>query len=304
MKRVLIVVVGFILSLLLNSCFSKYILTDKELDEHYAQKNFKPVHHSLNYSNKKVHFVEFGDTSKPLLLLIHGAPGAWYTWMNFTDDDSVRANFHVIAIDRLGYGKSNYGKAEKDIMAQVCSVQSVIDKFPNKQLVIVGRSYGAPIAAVLAAMNESRCTNLFLFSPVVSPHKEKMYWFSGLGRVFFVKWMLPKALNVATAEKYAHVNQMKQLLGFYPDVKANTVIVAGEKDWVAHPSNFKVCDSLVCGPQKRKILIKEGDHFLTFKYPKTLSSLMYRPFESINEEQVNLSAKAENTEKQAISKKR
>ncbi|MDZ4665760.1 MAG: alpha/beta hydrolase [Bacteroidota bacterium] len=304
MNRLVIVGVGILIALSLNSCFSKYILTDKELEEHYAQKNFKPVHHSLNYAKKKLHYVEFGDSSKPLLLLIHGAPGAWYTWMNFTDDDSVRTNFHVIAIDRLGYGKSNYGKAERDIMEQVCSIQSVIDQFPNKQLLITGRSYGAPIAAVLAAMNERRCTSLYLFSPVISPYKEKMYWFSGLGKVFFVKWMLPKALNVATVEKYAHVSQMKQLLAFYPEVKANTVIVAGEKDWVAHPSNYKVCDSLVCGPQKRKVLIKEGNHFLTFQYPKTLSSLIYKPFAAINEEQVNLNAKAETTEKQAISKKR
>jgi surfactin synthase thioesterase subunit len=304
MKRALILGVGSLLVLSLHSCFSKYILSDKELNDHYAQKNYKPIYHSLNFNTRKLHYAEFGDSSKPLLLLIHGAPGAWYTWMNFTDNDSIRNNFHVIAIDRLGYGKSNYGKAEKDIMAQVCSIQSVIEKYPNKQLILVGRSYGAPIAAALAAMNENRCKNLYLFSPVISPYKEKMYWFSGLGKVFFVKWMLPKALNVATVEKYAHLTQMKQLLSYYPEVKANTVIVAGEKDWVAHPSNYKVCDSLVCQPEKRKILIKEGDHFLTFQYPKTLTSLIYSPFESINEAQVNLSILAEITEKQALKKRR
>jgi pimeloyl-ACP methyl ester carboxylesterase len=282
-----------ILCLLLNSCFSRYILTDKEITEHYEQKDYKPVFHSLKYANSKIHYVEFGDTSKPLLVLIHGAPGAWYTWMNFIDNDSIRKNFHVLAIDRLGYGKSNYGKAEKDIMVQVCSIQSVIDEYPNKEINITGRSYGAPIAAALAAINDTRCKNLYLFSPVMSPYNEKMYWFSGLGKSPVINWMLPKALNVATAEKYAHLRQMKQLLGFYCHIKANTVIVAGDNDWVAHPSNYNLCDSLVCTAQKKKIYITNGDHFLTANYPNTMTSLIYKPFGTINEQQVNISAQAE-----------
>ncbi len=293
-----------IICLLLNSCFSRYILTDKEIKQHYSTKNYKPVYHSLKYANSKIHYVEFGDTAKPLLVLIHGAPGAWYTWMNFIDNDSIRNNFHVLAIDRLGYGKSNYGKAEKDIMVQICSIQSVIDQYPNKELNITGRSYGAPIAAALAALNGDRCKNLYLFSPVLSPYSEKMYWFSGLGKSPAINWMLPKALNVATAEKYAHLRQMKQLVGFYPQVKANTVIVAGDKDWVADPSNYRLCDSLVCNTPKKRVCISNGDHFLTFKYPNTMTSLIYRPFETINETQVNLRAQVEHPGKSPAVRKR
>lgn len=305
MKKVLLfgTVLAFI-SLLLNSCFSRYILKDREIAEYYTHKNYKPVYHSLKYANANVHYVEFGDTSKPLLVLIHGAPGAWYTWMNIIDNDSIRKNFHVLAIDRLGYGKSNYGKAEMDIMVQVGSIQTVIDQYPGKELNITGRSYGAPIAAALAAINDDRCKNLYLFSPVISPFKEKMYWFSGLAKTSLAKAILPAALNVATTEKYAHLKQMKQLLAFYPLVKANTLIVSGDKDWVAHSSNYRVCDSLVCTPQKKRVYIKNGDHFLTFNYPNTMTSLIYKPFESINEEDANICAMAENSGKPPIMRKR
>lgn len=297
--RTKIYVVGiiFLVSFFLHSCFSRYILTDKEIDSYYSLRNYKPIHHSLPYFNKTIHYVEFGDTSKPLLVLIHGAPGAWYTWRNMIDIDSLRNNFHVLAIDRLGYGKSNYGKVEKDIHAQICAIQLIIDKYPERELNITGRSYGAPIAAALAAINEARCKNLYLFSPVISPYKEKMYWFSGIAKTSLVQLMLPKALNVASAEKYAHLVQMQQLLSFYPQIKANTVIVAGEKDWVAHPSNYKVCDSLLCTPKKKGIYIKNGDHFLTFSYPNTMTSLIYKPFEGLDNEKINLSANAETAKK-------
>lgn len=303
-RRVVVGVVVGTASLLFSSCFSKYILTDKEIDAHYAHKNYKPVHHELEYNNGTIHYVEFGDASKPLLILIHGAPGAWYTWMNIIGNDSIRANFHVLAIDRLGYGKSNYGRAEKDIMQQVCSIQSVLDQYPAKELNLTGRSYGAPIAAALAAINEERCKNLYLFSPVISPYKEKMYWFSGLARTTLVRAILPKALNVATDEKYAHLRQMRQLLSLYPNVKANTLIVAGDKDWVAHPTNYYICDSLVCSPQKKRVFIKNGDHFLTFNYPNTMTRLIYRPFETLNEEEANFCATLESGDKEQNRRKR
>jgi hypothetical protein len=87
-------------------------------------------------------------------------------------------------------------------------------------------------------------------------------------------------------------------------VKANTVIVSGNKDWVADPSNYRLCDSLVCNTTKKKVCIQNGDHFLTFNYPNTMTSLIYKPFESINETQVNLSAQAEHPGKNPVMRKR
>ncbi len=271
------------ISLLLNSCFSKYIYTEKEINQHYKNKNYKPVFNQITYNNQQLYYAEFGDTAKPLLLLIHGAPAAWYTWMNFTDNDSLRTKYHILAIDRLGYGKSNYGKAQLDIHEQICAIQYIIDKYPHKQLNLAGRSYGAPIAAALANINQKNCSNLYLFSPVISPYKEKKYWFSGMAKAAPVKWFLPKALNVASAEKYAHLKQMNELLNHYPGIKSNVIIVAGKKDWVADSSNFRICDSLICSPNKKKILLENADHFLTFNYPLTMAALLYTPFHHFNE---------------------
>jgi pimeloyl-ACP methyl ester carboxylesterase len=272
----------------LSSCFSRYLYSDKEIEEYYRHKNYKPISHFVCYNDRPLHFVEFGDTTKPLLILIHGAPGAWYTWMNFVDIDSLRENFHLLIVDRPGYGKSNYGKVNKNINDQICSIQAVIDHYPNKEIVLAGRSYGAPIAAALAAINQSRCQNLILYSPVLSPYKEKTYWFSGLGKFFLVQWMLPKALNVATAEKFAHVTQMKQILSYYPQIKANTTIVSGKQDWVAHSSNHRICDSLIKVENKRELLLGNAGHFLTFECPNTMASLIYKPFEPLELKQVEL----------------
>lgn len=285
-----------LITIVFSSCFSRYIYSDKEINAYYKDKEYKPHSRFVCYNNKQVHFVEFGDTTKPILLLIHGAPGAWYTWMNFVDNDSLREKFHLIIVDRPGYGKSNYGKPTKNINDQICSIQSVIDLYPNKEILLAGRSYGAPIAAALAALNQTRCQSLVLYSPVLSPYKEKTYWFSGLGKFFLIQWMLPKALNVATAEKFAHVSQMKQILSYYPQIKAKTTIVSGKQDWVAHPSNHHICDSLINTSNKRELLLSNAGHFLTFECPNTMASLIYKPFESLALKQIELKVEQEMSE--------
>lgn len=267
----------------LSSCFSKFIYTDKEINHYYKNKNYKPVFNKIQFANQQLHYAQFGDTTKPLLVLIHGAPGAWYTWMNFSDNDSLRENYHILAIDRLGYGKSNYGKPQLDIHQQICAIQYLIDMYPNKPLYLVGRSYGAPIAAALANINQKNCSHLFLYSPVLSPYKEKKYWFSGIAKSAPVKWFLPKSLNVASAEKYAHVQQMKSILNYYSGISSNVLIVSGKKDWVADSSNFRICDSLICTKSKKKILIEDAGHFLTFEYPNSMSALLYTPFNDLSE---------------------
>jgi pimeloyl-ACP methyl ester carboxylesterase len=274
-------ILGFVLAgpLFFTSCFSRFVITDKKIEDYYREKSYKPLFRELQHRGKTIHFAEFENPEKPLLLLIHGAPGAWYTWRNVIDLDTIRNNFHVIAIDRPGYGKSNYGEFEPDIHLQIDLIQQVINLYPDNPLYLAGRSYGAPIAVALASQNTHQTKRLLMFSPVLSPFHEKKYWFSSMGKWKLVRWMLPKALNVATDEKYAHLNQMRSLLPLYPLVKSETFIISGEKDWVAHSQNFLVADSLLSEAPKQKVLLKNAGHFLTFQYPISMGKAIYRPFD-------------------------
>ena len=262
----------------LSSCFSKFVWSDEKTDKFYRQKPYRPVYHFLEHNGKQIHYAEFGNHSKPLLILIHGAPGAWYTWRNIIDLDTIRSNFHIIAIDRPGYGKSGGGKFEPQISVQIEMVQQIINQYPGKEIYLAGRSYGAPIATALASQNKLRTRRLLLYSPVLSPFHEKTYWFSSLGKKRLIRRLLPDAMNVATDEKFAHLSQMKTLLQVYPGVEAETCIISGDKDWVAHPENFKVSDSLLCNAKKCSVLVKNNGHFLTFLYPKSMSMAIYEPF--------------------------
>ncbi|GLG96283.1 Epoxide hydrolase 4 [Gryllus bimaculatus] len=54
--------------------------------------------------NIKLHYVENGDSSKPLMLFVHGFPELWYSWRHQIKEFS--SDYWTIALDMRGYGES------------------------------------------------------------------------------------------------------------------------------------------------------------------------------------------------------
>lgn len=266
----------FVVMGVFNACMSKYIYSEGEIREHYKHKNFTPCFTTAAYNGKTIHYAQTGIDSLPTILFIHGGPGAWYGWMEYLDDDTLRKNYNLIAVDRLGYGKSEYGKVELSTEEQAGAIKKVLEHFPkSKKVILVGRSYGAPIAALIARDLGSQVEKLVLISPVVTPDKEKFYWFSGLGRSKLINWMLPKMFNVATEEKYGHANEMRRILPEWKKVTCPTVIVTGAKDWVADTSNFHLADTLLKNARaKKKYWLPDAGHFITFEKKEFVKNLL------------------------------
>src|SRR5512143_1447522 len=106
--------------LVLDACHLPVrVLSDEQIAKHYANRRTKPQLKYINYKNFHIHHAVVGDSTKPLLLIIHGAPGAWYSSMKLLDDSDMQKNFRMVSVDRVGFGKSNYGVSEPSIQAHV-----------------------------------------------------------------------------------------------------------------------------------------------------------------------------------------
>jgi len=64
------------------------------------------THRMVEANGQRLHVVEAGDPSKPLLLLLHGFPECWYSWRWWLAS-SLRRTHHVVAYDARGYGESS-----------------------------------------------------------------------------------------------------------------------------------------------------------------------------------------------------
>src|SRR5690349_5748273 len=99
-----------LISFVASGCFRRWVMTDKQVAKYYASKPIKPVYFSVENDSVKMFCAITGSDTLPPLILIHGAPGAWYGSRMMLDDTILQNRFHIIAVDRLGYGKSRFHK--------------------------------------------------------------------------------------------------------------------------------------------------------------------------------------------------
>ncbi len=108
-----------------------------------------------------------GDEQAPTALLLHGLPGAAEDWNRLSDE--LAGSFHVVAIDRPGYG----GSAEEalPVPAQVDLYAEVLAEVADGPALVAGHSYGAIPAAELASRFPAAVGALVLLAPAVGEHR-------------------------------------------------------------------------------------------------------------------------------------
>lgn len=262
----------------LTSCFSKYRTTAREVRRHYANVT-KPQVQCLKNDTLCIQVASTGADTLPLLLLIHGAPGAWWGYMNMLDDTALQKRFHIVSVDRLGYGKS-WLKRRRPVESIDTQAKALLWAFElnksDEPAIILGRSYGAPIAATMASMVPEKVKQLIMVSPVIDPDNEKFYWFSKYGRSRFIQLFLPREFNVATAEKYKHAEELRKMKPVWNKLTMPVVVIQGGNDWIGDPINIEYAKKNIPSLQSQFITIPKAGHMLTFSHLDMIKQLLLR----------------------------
>jgi len=122
--------------------------------------------HFAAVDGASLHYQEFGDPTKPTMLLIHGYTASAYAW-NTTAPKLADQGFHVIAVDLLGFG---YSEKPYSFDYSIESQARMISRFMNRlgigRATVVGSSYGGAVAATLALDYPERVEKLVLVNAV------------------------------------------------------------------------------------------------------------------------------------------
>ncbi|AKK25711.1 alpha/beta fold hydrolase [Mycobacterium sp. EPa45] len=114
------------------------------------------IHRMLNCQGTRIHAVEEGEG--PLVVLVHGFPESWYSWRHQIPALAA-AGYRVLAIDQRGYGQSSKYRVQTAyrIKELASDIVGVIDACGEKQAVVVGHDWGAPVAWTFAWLHPDRC---------------------------------------------------------------------------------------------------------------------------------------------------
>ncbi len=261
--------------ILWQGCF-KFRTSDPKVLEAFEQKGINVRIHNFYYSkDKKIHYVEAGDTTAPSIYFVHGTPGSWNNFQDFLSDSLLGTQYRMIALDRPGFGYSNFGKAET-METQVDAFNRLIKEKDNGQpMVLVGHSLGGPIIVGMSAKDTGIAHTLLIIAGSVSPELEpKESWRKPLGSPFF-SWLAPGAMRPSNEEMLdfkKYVNSMPDALG---NITAEVYIMHGTKDMFVPYGNVDYAQKHLTKAKNVYTIKLEGEnHFLPWTRFSSLKDLL------------------------------
>lgn len=203
------------------------------------------------------------DKNLPPLVLIHGSPGDLYNYRYFLTNPQLQDKYKIISIDRPGFGHSGNGKPERSLVKQAQAVKKVLDaESAGQPAVVLGHSYGGSVAARLAMDYPQQVSGLILAAAAVDPQLERNKWFQYPANVFFVRWVLPNALDVANQEICALKEELQEMAPLWNRITAPTLIVHGGKDELVPVENAHYAQQKITNAPVSMAIAPEGNHFV------------------------------------------
>ena len=208
---------------------------DHSLKEYFDKLGVDFQIHRLNFEGRTLRYVSTGieQDSAPILLFIHGAPGNLDNFKAYLADYDLKTRFRLISMDRLGYGGSDYGKSETDILTQARSAEKILNQYQGSKAIVAGYSYGGPIAGKLASIRPDLINGLVLIAPLNDPYNEPMKWYSKLSNTKFIRYFMPGLINVASDEKMTHAQELRKIEDDWKSIECPVLYIHGNEDGLA-----------------------------------------------------------------------
>lgn len=253
-----------VIIVLINLAAGFFRMPDKKVSKHFEEAGVDYKINRADYCGAPIRWIESGDlTSGTLIFFQHGAPGGFGDFSDYMIDSTLVNNARMVTMDRLGYGYSHYGKGEPSIIEHVKAAKFVMDQYQPDTIILVGYSYGGPIAGSFAGRHPEKLKALLMLAPVNAPDGERIFWFNPVFKTRIAKWLLPKFIEVANVEKLAHAEALRAIAEDWKKIKVPVKHLHCMDDWIA-PFDYNTSWSKQHIPKDQLELITwEGDsHFL------------------------------------------
>jgi pimeloyl-ACP methyl ester carboxylesterase len=226
-----------LITLLTSSCLQLRWSDDRTLFE--FEKN--GVNTRIFYYDtlgKSTRVILCGSDSLPTLLMIHGSPSSSKIFNSYLQNQDLLKRFRLVAIDRQGYGYSNFGKPETNILKQAELLLPLTRILNNNQpLILLSSSYGGPVSAAVAMLRPDAIDGLIMVAPALQAETEKYFWFNKPLATFPMNLIAPKTFRVANKEKLAHAEELKKLYPYYNLINCPVIFMQGKQDDIVSIGN-------------------------------------------------------------------
>jgi pimeloyl-ACP methyl ester carboxylesterase len=235
-KRYIAYVLVFSYIIMCQACMT--MRTSAKATKAYFGKAKTPyIDKTADFGSYKIHYIETGNPENPTLFFIHGSPGSWDAYKSYLSDTLLLRKYRMIAIDRPGFGYSNYGRAQ-DLSRQSAQIYSFIKTIDNhKPMVLIGHSLGGPVVVKLATENPDKYKHLVILAGSVDPKAETPENWRPVLMTIPLRYLIPGAMRPANDELWWLKTDLVAMKPFLKNITSDVTIIHGTKDPLVPYSN-------------------------------------------------------------------
>jgi pimeloyl-ACP methyl ester carboxylesterase len=201
------------------------------------------------------------------IVVVTGAPSWAEYWSSALA--AVGSQREMVVVDRPGFGCSEPAHAVVDLMIQTQALSPLLDGAPGQRVLLVGQSYGAAIATLMAAAQPDKVDALVLLSGLFGEMGPTASRLVDLGRR--VQGVIPRDLRNAIAEVRAQPPQLGVVREALSRLAMPIHIVHGEDDDFAPVAAARALAEALSGQTNvRFAAVPHANHFLNEGPPELL----------------------------------
>ena len=262
--------------LLLAQCFiMRNRWSDKKAYGVFKSKDVPLTIYDTVINKHHLHYAVCGPDTLPTLVFIHGSPGSWMNYMKFMWDTAMRKKFRVVAIDRPGFGYSDFGKA-MHLQDQCKMIMPVLEKLKTGQpMFLAGHSLGGPVVVKLAADNPSLFKTVVIIAGAIDINQEAKETWRHIMNVRPLYWALPGAFGPSNTELLYLKKDLLPLQNDFKNITCNVLFVHGDKDtWVPIKNIAYGTTMMVHAASIKADTIHGADHQIPWKNQDRLKEIL------------------------------
>lgn len=224
---------------------------------------FTPTVNCYEVGRQRIQYLHIGDTTLPLIVLVHGSPGSSDAYMDYLKDLELLKKAQLVAVDRPGFGYSNLGKTQRSLKMQAEAFLPILEKYHTGKTILVGHSFGGPVISRMAMDFPKLVDGMVIVAGSIDPDLEPNEWWRKPLNWRILRWLLPKALRVCNQEILPLEGELRKMLPLWEKITVPVTVIQGEKDNLVPKGNADFAKKMLVNSPKVKIeIIEGGNHFI------------------------------------------
>ena len=208
------------------------------------------------------------------IVFIHGTPATAAIFGEQFRHPFPGAN--LAALDRPGFGASGPDLRRPSLEDQANAIGALFETEPKRRTILVGHSYGAPVALLAALKFTNQVAGVVLIGGSIDPAQERIYAIQRFADRPVVSWLFPRSLRQCNRELLTLRGDLVCLQPQLSKIAVPVVMLQGGKDRQVPVSNVDYLRAQLAAAGKTnlfdQLVFRDYNHFIPWEHPDAVEA--------------------------------